>query len=213
MSQASTGLKIWGRKNSINVMKVLWCCEELGLPFRREDVGGPYGGTDTPEYLAMNPNARVPTIDDNGFILWESNVCVRYLSYRYGHPGLFPEDAHTRWRAEQWMDWMQTALHVAMTPMFWQLVRTPEDKRDPALIEKSRKETAAALTLLDGHLARNPYVAGDAFTMGDIPAGCATYRWFAFEGIERPELPHLRRWYEGLTERDGYRTHVMQPLT
>ena len=108
-------LKIWGRKNSINVMKVLWACDELGLAFDRVDLGGAFGGTQEPEYLARNPNARVPTIEDKGLVLWESNAIVRYLAVTYGNPGLLPADTQSRWIAEQWMDWQQTTLHPPAT--------------------------------------------------------------------------------------------------
>ena len=205
-------LKIWGRKNSINVMKVLWACEELGLPFDRADVGGQFGGNKEPDYLAMNPNARVPTIEDKGLTLWESNVIVRYLAHTYGQPGLMPEDRRQRWIAEQWMDWQQTTLHPDITPLFWQLIRTPPEQQDAQKIETARQGCAAHFTILDDHLSRNDYVAGPVFTMGDIPLGCAVFRWFNFK-IERPELPHLAAWYARLQEREGYRLHIMNPMT
>jgi glutathione S-transferase len=205
-------LKIWGRKNSINVMKVLWTCEELGLPYDRVDVGGPFGGTHDDAYLAMNPNARVPTIQDGALTLWESNVCVRYLAHKYGHPGLWPADDATRWRAEQWMDWQQTTLNVELSPLFWQLIRTPKAEQDPAKIEAARRASENNFALLDAHLARNDFLAGKAFTMGDIPAGCSTYRWLHF-AIERPRHRNVDAWYERLTQHEGYRKHIMNPMT
>ncbi len=211
MSEAGT-LKILGRKNSINVMKVLWACEELGLPYDREDVGGPFGGTREPGYLARNPNALVPTIEHEGLVLYESNVIVRYLAHRFGRPGLFPGDEATRWRAEMWMDWQQTTLHPPATTLFWGLIRTPPEERDPEALEAARRKCADCWRIVDDRLAESPFLAGPEFTMGDIPLGCAAYRWFHFD-IERPDLPHLRRWYEGLTEREGYKTHIMHPMT
>lgn len=211
MSQ-DTKLTIWGRDNSINVMKVLWACEELGLPYERVDLGGAFGGTGEPAYLAMNPNGRVPTIKDGDTIVWESNVCVRYLAHRYGKPGLWPADESARWLAEQWMDWQQTALNPALGPLFWQLVRTPTAERDPAVIESMRQACAKHVAVLDGHLARHDFVAGSAFSMGDIPVGCAIYRWLAFD-IDRPAAANVERWYERLTERDGYRKHIVKPMT
>ncbi|MDH4247102.1 MAG: glutathione S-transferase family protein [Deltaproteobacteria bacterium] len=211
-SSSSQGLVIWGRKNSINVMKVLWCCEELGLPFQRKDVGGAFGGLETPEYKARNPNAKVPTLDDNGFLLWESNVIVRYLAHKFGRPGLFPESEEQRWRAEQWMDWMQTTLNPAMFEAFWGLVRTPPAQRDLAKIEGSREKSEAAFRILNSHLAHQEYVAGPAFSMGDIPIGAALYRWNALP-LERPGLPSLDAYYQRLQERPGFRTHIMIPLT
>lgn len=209
----STGkLKIWGRKNSINVMKVLWACEELGLPFDRADVGGAFGGTQEAAYLAMNPNARVPTIQDGDLTLWESNVVVRYLATTYGNPGLLPEDTAERWHAEQWMDWQQTTLHADATVLFWQLVRTPKEEMDAAKIDAARRGCATQWTLVDALLSSHAFIAGDAFSMGDIPLGCAVYRWFNLP-IERPDLPHLEAWYQRLTQREGYKKHIMQPIT
>lgn len=207
-----TGVTIWGRKNSVNVMKVLWACEELGLPYERLDVGGAFGGNDTPEYLAMNPTGRVPTIEDDGFRLWESNVIVRYLGHRYGRPGLCPEEPRERFLAEQWMDWQQTTLHSGMTTLFWGWVRTEPAQRDLDALETTRRNTAQVWAQLDAHLARQPFVAGEALTMGDIPAGCLAWRWFQLP-IERPELPHVKAWYERLTEREGYEKHIMHPMT
>ncbi|MGQ0664201.1 MAG: glutathione S-transferase family protein [Pseudomonadota bacterium] len=205
-------LKIYGRSNSSNVQKVLWACEELRVPFTREDVGGAFGKNREPAYLALNPNGLVPTIDDDGFILWESNAIVRYLAAKHGQGGLWPADPRQRAAADRWMDWQASTVSPAIFPLFYQLVRTPADRRDQAAIEAGREKTIAALTILDAQLANTEYVAGGALTMGDIALGIAAHRWFAFP-IERPELPHLAAWYKRLAERPAYRKHVMQPLT
>jgi glutathione S-transferase len=205
-------LKIWGRKNSINVIKVLWACDELGLKYERVDVGGAFGGLDKPEYLALNPNSRIPTIEDDGFVLWESNVIVRYLSSKYGTGTLYPGDLRTRAEADRWMEWQQTEAAPPMFPIFWGFVRTPPEKRDMAAIEKARVTLAKVLKTLDARLANNRFVADDSFTMGDIPIGCLIFRWFTLP-IERPPLPNVEAWYKRLSERPGYKTHAMQPLT
>ena len=210
MSQSK--LKIWGRKNSINVMKVLWACEELGLPFERVDVGGPFGGTQEAAYLSMNPNARVPTLQDGKLTLWESNVIVRYLAHTYGSPGLLPADNAQRWLAEQWMDWQQTTLNPDLSPLFWGLIRTAPEQRDAAKIEAARQACIGHAALLDAHLARNDFMAGKAFSMGDIPVGCSVYRWLNF-AIERPAAKHVEAWYKRLGQREGYRKHIMLPMT
>jgi len=209
---SSQGIVIWGRKNSINVMKVLWACDELGLPFHRKDVGGTFGGLDTPEYKAMNPNSKVPTLDDNGFILWESNVIVRYLAHKYGRPGLFPTTEAERWAAEQWMDWVQTTGIPAMYEAFWGLVRTPPEQRNAEKIEASRVASATAFGILDAHLAQRAYVAGAEFSMGDIPLGAAVHRFLVLP-MARPKLPHLESYHKRLQERPGFRQHIMIPLT
>ncbi len=205
-------LKIWGRDNSINVQKAMWTVGELGLEHRRIDAGGRFGGLDTPEYLAMNPNGRVPTIDDGGLILWESNAIVRYLAARYGAGTLWPEDPAARAAADQWMDWQVTAVLTDLIMIFWALIRNPPEERDPAAIEAAAKRLAGQWAILDRHLGDRPYVAGEAFTMGDIPVGAACYRYAELE-VERPDLPNLDAWYEGLKARAPFRRHVMIPLT
>lgn len=206
-------LKIFGRKDSINVMKVLWACEELHLPFQRVDVGGAFGFQNAPDYVRLNPNGRVPTIDDDGFVLWESNVIVRYLAGTYdGHGRLLPE-GKARWVGEQWMDWQQTTLLPPMRTVFWQLVRIPAEKRDTVAVQEAHKALLTVWPMLDGHLSHQPFVAGSKFTVADIPVGCMAYRWYAFEGIERPALKYLEDWWKRLKERPGYQKHLTLPLT
>lgn len=205
-------LRIWGRKNSINVHKVLWCCAELSLPFDRVDAGMAFGVTNTPAYRALNPNGRIPTIEDDDYVLWESNAIVRYLAMKHGLGSLCPVDLAARFDAERWMDWQLTTLDAPVRSVFWALVRTPADKRDPATLEKAQAEAEQALAILDAHLAQRRFVGGDTFTMGDIPVGASVYRWFALD-VARAERPHLARWHKRLTERPGFRKHVMQPLS
>jgi len=205
-------LKIWGRANSVNVMKALWCADELGLAWERVDLAGAFGGTDTPEYRALNPNGTVPTLRDGAFVIWESNAIVRYLAAKYGADSLWPADIETRAVADAWMDWQQTVMVAPMQPLFWGLVRTPPEQRDPAALERARLQAAVVLARLDQRLKVAPYVAGPAFSMGDIPAGAMVRRWFGFD-IERPDLPHLEAWYRRLQERPAYRRHVMVPMT
>lgn len=205
-------LVIWGRDNSVNVQKVLWCCEEIALDYKRIDAGGPFGVVNTPEYRALNPNGLVPTMDDDGFILWESNSIVRYLAAMYAPGTLLPVDAKVRARAEQWMDWMISAYWPAIRPLFLGLIRTAADKRDTEAIEASRLKTASLMELLDAHLASNAYLAGDAFTAADISVGCGVWRWLALP-IDRPEMPNVRRWFDLLSERRACRKIVLLPLT
>ncbi len=204
-------LRIIGRKTSSNVMKVLWACAELGLDFEREDLGGPFGGNDSPEYQALNPNGRVPTIVEDDFVLWESNSIVRYLAHQHGNGTLWPTDARTRARGERWMDWQLSVMSPAMVPVFWGLVRTPEAERDMAAIGTARDGLAGAMAILDRYLGETEFVAGPDFTVGDIPVGIATYRWFALP-IEREDYANLGRWYGALTERAGYQEHIMNPM-
>ncbi len=208
-------LKIHGRANSINVQKALWAAEECGVPFERSHVGGPFGGNDQPWYRAMNPNGVVPTIEHDGYSLWESNAIVRYLCATYAPGTLWSTDPKARGEADRWMDWQATTVMSGMTTLFWGLIRTPAEKRDNAAIDAARPATSAIWARLDAHLATRPYVAGGQFSMGDIPVGAVCYRWMnlPFRRDDLPELPHLRAWYERLAQRPAYRRHVMIVMT
>jgi glutathione S-transferase len=215
-------LRIWGRTNSSNVQKVLWLADELGLGYERIDAGGQFGVTSEPSYRAMNPNGLIPTIDDDGFVLWESNVVMRYLAMRERATLLLPAGdapASLRERAEveKWMDWASTTLAPAMHAAFWGLVRTPPEARDAAAITASAQKTAQQFGILDERLADRAWLAGDRFTLADIPVGIFAWRWYglpwAVAGYARPPLPRLDGWFARLGERAAYRRWVMQPIT
>jgi glutathione S-transferase len=205
-------LKILGRKNSVNVIKVLWCASELGLEYDRTDIGGAFGGNDQPEYLAKNPMGRVPTIEDDGLVLWESQTIVRYLAAKHGVGTLWAEDPGERALSEIWMDWYTGHLHAPMTTIFWGLVRTPEADRDMDAIAKAAVEAGKLWSVLDQHLEGKAFVNGDRLTVGDIPAGAAAFRYYSLVD-ERPAMPNLDRWYASLGERPAYKTHAMNPLS
>ena len=203
-------LKIWGRTNSVNVKKVLWTADELGLRYERIDAGRQFGVVDTPEYKKLNPNALVPTIEDDGFVLWESHSIVRYLAARHGAGTLWPTDPRARADAERWMDWAFT-FQAAFRTLFWGMVRTPPETRDQKGMEESRKKSAELLAIPDEALARRPYLAGD-FTMGDIPLGCHVQLWMRLP-IDRPRHPNLTAWFERLCARPAFRKNVDIPLS
>jgi glutathione S-transferase len=202
-------IKIWGRNTSSNVQKAMWAVGELKLEHTRIDVGGAYGKTKEPAYLAMNPNALVPTLEeDDGFTLWESNSIVRYLAGKHDKAGVLePKDAHTRALASQWMDWQLSVLGPAITPAFWGLIRTPEDKRDMAAIKASQEKTVTAMLMLEGQLAKTPFVAGPAFSYGDIPVGVMCYRYRQLVP-DRPKTPNLDRWYDAISKRKAFQDQV-----
>ena len=193
-------LKIWGRITSINVQKVVWCCDEMGLAYERIDAGGAFGKTKSPEYLAMNPNSLVPTIDDEGFILYESNAIVRYLAAKHGAGSLWPADARQRADVDRWMDWNSTTFIPAMRDAFWQMIRTPEPQRDMAAVERSRADGEKGAAILDDHLARHRYMTDFGFTVADIVVGCAAHRWLLLP-VRREPRPHLQRWYDEIRSR------------
>jgi len=205
-------LKVWGRTTSVNVQKVLWCCGELDIPYERVDTGGNFGGTDTPEYRAMNPNGLVPAVSEDGFALWESNTIVRYLCARHGVGTLWPEDPATRALADKWMDFQLGTLWPAFRAGYLGLTRVPPEERDPTAIAASLENTAGILAVLDAHLSGNEYVCGEAFTMGDVALGSTIYRWLNID-IERPELPDLVAWHKRLKTRPAYAENVMVPFT
>lgn len=209
---AATKIKIWGRNDSSNVQKVVWCSGELGVDFERVDLGGKFGGNKEKPYLDLNPNGLVPTIEDGGLILWESNTIVRYLTEKYGGGNLVQATPEGRAQASRWMDWQLSTMNPAIVPLFWALIRTPEDKRDQAAIQAAVGKSAALWKIVDDRLAKNKYLAGDEFTIGDIPLGVWAYRWFNLP-IERPKLEHVSAWYERLCQRKPYQTHIMIPLT
>jgi glutathione S-transferase len=206
---------LWGRANSSNVMKVICLLEELGLPYERIDVGGPFGKTKTPEYLAMNPNSVVPTLQEGDFTLWESNVILRYLctAYAKGH-SLWPDDLQVRANIDRWMDWVQTTLTRPQGLVFQGLVRIPPEKRDNAAIEAAIVELGRVYQILDAELAKHgqDYVAGPAYSLADIAIGPHVHRWFVLP-IPRPDTPHLHAWYQRLLGRPVYRTHCAGPLS
>jgi glutathione S-transferase len=201
-------LKIWGRASSLNVQKVMWAVGELGLAHRREDAGGRFGGLDTPAYLALNPNARIPTVEDDEVVVWESNACIRYLTARYGEGQLWDKDPAKRAAADQWMDWMQTTLAPDFYAVFWAAVRTPPARQDKAAVDELSRRLASRYDLIDRQLAARPWLAGEGFSMADIAVGATLYRYYAME-IARPPLAHLQGWYDRLRDRAAYREHVM----
>lgn len=206
-------LKIWGRKNSSNVRKALWCAEELGLVYEAVDAGGAFGVVDTPAYRAMNPNGRIPLIEDDGFVLWESNTIVRYLAARHaaGTPW-YPDDVQARASAEKWMDWTTSTFAEPFRHLFWGVLRTPAEQQDWEKIGAALKTCGELLAVVDQALAERPYLSGDTIGMGDIPLGSFIYAWFEMP-IERPPLANLQSWYQRLQQRPAYRKAVMTALT
>ncbi len=204
-------LKIWGRVNSVNVKKALWAAEELGLKYERVDAGMQFGVNKMPEYLRMNPTGLVPTIDDDGFTLWESHTIVRYLAAKHGAGTLWPTDLKVRADAERWMDWAFT-FQSAMRAVFWGLIRTPPEKRDMKAIEEGCRKSAELLAIPESVLSKKPYMAGASFTMGDIPLGCEVQRWMRVP-IERPAFPNVEAWFGRLCARPPFRKHVDFPLS
>lgn len=202
-------LTIWGRLNSHNVKKVTWFAEEAGLSYVRQDVGGQFGMD--ADYLAKNPNALIPTIEDGEVTLWESNAIVRYLAARHAPARFWPASPAARAMADRWMDW-QIDYAEAQRDAFVNLIRRPEGQRDQEAVKRAATACAKKMAILDAHLAQNQWLSGDSFGIGDIPMGVYVHTWFTLP-IERPDLPNVADWYDGLQAREGYASQVMIPLT
>jgi len=205
-------IKVLGRKNSINVQKVMWIASELNIEMVREDVGGAFGGNNTQAYLAMNPNGRIPTLIDGNEVVWESNAIVRYLAEKAGKTPWYPSNLAARARANQWMDFYLSSMHPPMTVIFWQLVRTAPENRDKSAFDKAVLEASALWKIVDSALASSPFLAGDEPDMGDVPLGCSAYRWNMLD-FDKPELPNIKAYFERLSARKAYQANVMIPLT
>jgi glutathione S-transferase len=201
-------VRLWGRKTSINVQKVMWTLAELGLAYEHIEAGGAFGRTDSPEFFALNPNRLVPVLEDDGFALWESSAIVRYLACRYGKGSLAPEEPHAHALADQWMEWAGSSLyHDIISVCFLGLVRTRAAARNLTAIAEAAKRTGERLLLLDAHLASRSYILGDVLTIADIPAGVLMYRYYSLP-IDRPKLPNVEAWHQRLRSRPEYLANV-----
>lgn len=209
-------LKLWGRTSSINVRKVLWTLQALqlqtGLAFERVDAGLSFGVVKTPEYLAKNPNALVPHLEDGAFQLWESNVIVRYLCAKHAQGTLYPEDLQQRFEAERWMDWQQTSLNNAGRDAFYQWIRVKPEERQLALIARSVAATEPLIDMVDAQLARHAFMAGAQLTMADIPIACEIHRWWGLPQ-PRPAWPNIERWYAQMLTHPASRGVLDLPLS
>ena len=206
-AKSTAGLTVWGRVNSVNVQKVLLAIGELGTPHERIDAGMHFGVNDSAEYRDMNPTGKIPTICDDGTVVYESNVIVRYVAAKYGAGTLWPQDPAARARADVFMDLEQTTFASDMRTCFWNMVRTKPELRDMANVRDAAERLGGEFKKLDALLASQPFLAGATFTMGDIPIGCHANRYFQLP-IERPPLPNVEAWYARLKERPAYAANV-----
>jgi glutathione S-transferase len=207
-------LTIWGRANSVNVQKVLWCLAELDLAYERIDAGMQFGQNDQPAYLAMNPNGRVPTLVDGDFVLWESNSVMRYLCLAYGKgSSIYPDAPKRRAAVDRWLDWTLSTLQPVDRPVFWALVRTPPEKRDMVAIQKDVDAEAGVWRIVENQLATRRFIEGDDFTIADIAIGTFARRWFGVGGVTKPKLAQLERWFAQFSSRAGFAKFVAAPMS
>jgi glutathione S-transferase len=207
-------ITVWGRDNSTNVKKVLWCLEELGVAYRSIPAGGQFGKTHDAEYLAMNPNALVPCVHDDAtsLTLWESNTIVRYLAAQYGEDLLWQKDPATRAKGEKWMDWAGATLAVPYRGVFMSLVRTAPELRDQKLIEESIAHCDRLFAMLDNELAGQTWLGGEDFSPADIALGPTIYALLNLD-VKWSAHVNLQRWYQQLTQRPAFQKIVMIPLS
>jgi glutathione S-transferase len=206
-------LRIWGRANSLNVQKVLWCCTELGLDFERIDWAGEFGGNDDPAYRLLHPFGKVPTIEDGGTVVWESNTIQRYLcDSRAAGAALFPRDPAQRAAVESWMDWQLAGLNPPMVALLLGYYRTAPEKRDVTALAAQARQAGDLWRIVDDQLSGRAFLGGASFSLADIGTGIQAYRWYAYP-IERPPLANLERWLGRLSERAGFRRHVEGPVS
>jgi glutathione S-transferase len=214
VADKNQGLKIWGRANSVNVQKVLWCLAELDLAYERIDAGMAFGKNNEPAYLAMNPNGRVPTLVEGDFVLWESNSVMRYLAMAYGQGSpIYPEAPKRRAGVDRWLDWTLSTVQPVDRPVFWALVRTPPDKRDMAAIQRDVDAEAVVWRIADAQLANRRFIEGDDFTLADIALGAYARRWLGVEGVSKPKLAHLDRWFAQFATRPGFQKFIAPPMS
>lgn len=205
------GLKVWGRRDSSNVQKVLWCCAELKLEYEQIDAGGRFGRTDG-EFLKLNPNGLVPVIEHDGQAIWESNTILRYLSRTFDRDRhLLPAEPQAQAQVEKWMDWQLAQLLPGIAGLFATVVKTPPRQRDARAIAEAQARAEVALRVMDRHLMTNAFLAGGRFSLADLPCGVLVQRWLDME-IERPAFSHIARWHGELAGRAPFRELVMLPL-
>jgi glutathione S-transferase len=207
-------ITIWGRANSVNVQKVLWCLHELDLAYDRIDAGMAFGKNNEAPYLAMNPNGRVPTLVDGDYVLWESHSVMRYLTMSYRpDSSIYPQAPKLRAGVDRWLDWTLSTVQPVDRPVFWALVRTPVEKRDMVAIQKDVDTEAGVWRIAEERLATHRFFEGDTFTLADIAIGAFARRWLGIEGVTKPKLPHLDRWFGEISKRPGFQQYLSKPMT
>lgn len=200
-------LKILGKRSSINVRKVLWTCDEVGLTYQQEDHGSGFQPVDTAEFRALNPNGLVPVLLDDDFVLWESNSICRYLTRKTGREDLLPVTPQGAADVERWMDWKATEFNNAWRYAFMGLVRKDPRFQDPVAIKESIAAWTRCVQIVESQLQRTGgWIAGPQFTLADIVLGLSVHRW-KMTPFAHPELPAVERWYMTLNQRPAFMRH------
>jgi len=201
-------IKLWGRRTSINVQKVMWVLAELDIEYCRIDAGGSFGGLNDAAYVALNPHRKVPTLVDGKTVLWESNAILRYLADAYGREAIFGATAAERGTSDRWMEWYQSSVYANFQSIFHQTVKLPATERDSEVLVHAQNAVFKQFALFDSMLASNAYINGDRLSLGDIPMAASLFRYFTMD-IDRPEFPQITRYYKNLTQRPAFVENVM----
>ncbi|TCB78767.1 glutathione S-transferase family protein [Acinetobacter sp. ANC 4173] len=197
-------IKILGRTDSINVRKVLWLCDELDLPYQREDWGRGFRSPQESEFLQLNPNATIPVLIDDELILWQSNSIIRYLANAYAGTALYPTEPKTRALIDQWIDWQGIELNNSWVYALMHLIRNSPEHQDLQEVEKSIQAWNSMMLILENQLANTQaYVAGQQFSLADIPIGLSVQRWY-LTPFDKPDTPHIKNYYDLLSQREAY---------
>ncbi|HXL67397.1 MAG TPA: glutathione S-transferase family protein [Xanthobacteraceae bacterium] len=204
--------RLWGRASSSNVKKVMWLADEMGLAYERIEAGGKFGVVDTPEYKKLNPNSRVPTIEDGEFVLWESNSVMRYLASKYGGEAFYPTDVAARANIDRWLDWQLAMLNPVESPVFMGTIRTPPEKQDKAALAAGMEKLMKQWAIVEAQLKSRPYMAGDFFSLADIALAIFAHRLLHNPFLTVPPLPNISAWHARLRPRPGFKAHVDVPL-
>lgn len=196
-------LKVLGRVSSINVRKVLWTLDELGSPYEREDWGLPDSDPNVPEFLKLNPNMQVPVIIDGDFVLWESNVIMRYLEEKDGRHRLLSAEFEVRSLTEQWLQWQATELNPQWGYAVYSLLRKAPGFDDPMQVQQSLTRWGGKMKMLEERLEKTEaFAAGIDFSLADIALGLSLHRWYAIPA-EKPAFPAIQRYYDALRQRSA----------
>lgn len=202
-------IKVLGRFSSVNVQTVRWALEELGLNYTQTDIGGSFGGNDTPEYLAMNPNGLVPVMIDGDLTLFESTAIVRYLSAKYGHESFYPSSPEDRAKLDMWAEWMRTSFYpILIGRIFYPLVRHDPSTWNEAELKLAYDDMAKAASILDQRLSDGPYINGDHLSFADIIIGALLFRYYDLD-FARSNTPNLDKYYQALQDRPKFVEHIM----
>jgi glutathione S-transferase len=200
-------LKVLGRVSSINVRKAIWAADEMGITYEREDWGNPVRDPNVPEFLALNPNAQVPVIVDDDFVLWESNTIMRYLAETVGSD-LLPSDIRERALVDQWMSWQATELNPSWGYAVAALLRKRAEYNDAAKLAASIASWNSKMQMVDEQIAKSDgFVANRRFSLADIVVALSTHRWL-LTPFDKPDFAAVKEHHAKMQSRPAGKPYL-----